>query len=71
MENITLFVLGIIILANIVGIVTVLRIGSGHDAHQDVSSPESSQALARIYANYALPEPAERALPASTEPTDE
>jgi hypothetical protein len=72
METVTMGVLGIIILANIVGILAVLRVGSQPDPHQQVASLESSQALARIHADYKLLEPAaERALPASAETAGE
>ncbi|HEX2621011.1 MAG TPA: hypothetical protein VHL11_12710 [Phototrophicaceae bacterium] len=52
MEGIALFALGAIILLDIATVVFVLKVGSTHDHHHDVSSVGSSQAIAQIYSTY-------------------
>jgi hypothetical protein len=60
MEGLALGVLVIIILANVLAVVLLLRIGSGHDAHHEVREEREAKSLARLKELYDFPERAVR-----------
>lgn len=56
MGNLAIFVLGVIIVVNIVAVVVVLTFGNRHDHHHDVHEETQAQSLVRLKAQYDFPE---------------